>query len=92
MQYIGSILAFGRHPRPRIGDQIENCPAALRLSALSLDYWVCIDRVSIIIRPPPPSGTTSSLSIQPPAPRPFFLYSLSPLAFHLSILSVSLMC
>jgi hypothetical protein len=101
MQYIGSILAFGRHPRPRIGERIEICRRSFSLSLLSLslspDYWVCIDRISIIIRPPntiehPASGPPSLLSLlsTPPCLSPLSPFALSVLivAFPLSLPSL----
>jgi hypothetical protein len=78
-----------RHPRPRIRDRIENCPAALSLS-LSLSLWIALTASASASDRPPPSGTASPLSTRPPGPRPFFLYSLSPLAFHLPLSSLSL--
>ena len=87
MQYIGSILTFAV-VTPAHGSETELKIAPPLSLALSLDCWVCIDRISISIRPPTAiAGTSSRLSIRPPPLRPLFLCSLSPLAICHSTLS-----
>ena len=98
MQYIGSILAFGRHPRPRIGERIEICRRSFSLSLLSLSPRITGSALTASASSsdrPTPSSTTSCLSIRPPPlPSLHSLLSippcLSPLSpFALSVLIVA---